>query len=55
MFRDICMMLSGGMISVMGYGLVACTGASFQNMNKWLWNAVLSDYQNLCQARRLET
>jgi len=39
--RICCMMLSGGMTSVMGH--TACTGVYCQNMNKWLWNAVFSD------------
>ena len=43
MFCDICMMPSGGMTSVMGHVLVACTGVHCQIMNKWLWNAVFSD------------
>lgn len=41
--RDICMMQSGGMTSVTGCVLVACTGVCCQNMNKWLWNAECSD------------
>ena len=42
-FHDICMMHSGGMTSVMGHVLVACTGVCSQNMNKGLWNAECSD------------